>query len=73
MGKNIILPNSIAQKFVQEKKKKNRKLDFVLFYDLNIKTRKAFKSCEKEFARSPKRTIGYYKRSDMLRYLYTIL
>ena len=73
MGKNIILPNSIAKKFVQEKKKKNRKLDFVLFYDLNIKTRKAFKSCEKEFARSPKRTIGYYKRSDMLRYLYTIL
>jgi len=73
LGRNLILPNSIAKKYVLERKKKNRKLDFVLFYDLNIKTKKAYRSCEKEFVGSPKRTIRYYKRSDMLRYLYTIL
>ncbi len=72
LGKKIILPNSIARKYLQERKKKSRELDFVLFYDLNIKSRQAFKNSEKEFSRTYRRNIAYYRKRDMLRYLSTI-
>lgn len=73
LGKRVVLPNSIAKKFAQERKNKNRELDFVLFYDLNLKTRKAYKSTENQFAKSNKRNITYYLKQDMLRYLSTML
>ena len=70
-GKKMLYPNSFAKKYVWERKRNNRQLDFVLFYDLNIRTRKAYKSTEKEFIKSYKRRLVYYKRMDMLRYLGT--
>lgn len=73
LGKKVVLPNSIAKKFAEERKKNNRVLDFVLFYDLDLKTRKAYKSTEIQFAKSYKRNIAYYRKRDMLRYLSTIL
>jgi len=73
LGKRLILPNSIAKKFAQERKNKNRELDFVLFYDLDLKTRKAYKSTEIQFAKSNKRKITYYLKQDMVRYLSTML
>jgi hypothetical protein len=73
LGKKVVLPNSVVKKFAHERYKENRQLDFVLFYDLNLKTRKAYKSTEDEFAKSFKRNIAYYRKSDMLRYLSTIL
>ncbi|GAA0716883.1 hypothetical protein GCM10008905_01890 [Clostridium malenominatum] len=73
LGKKIVFPNSVVKKFAQERQKENRELDFVLFYDLDIKTRKAYKSSEDEFAKSYKRNIAYYKKRDMLRYLSTIV
>lgn len=73
LGKKVVLPNSIAKKFSEERKKKNRILDFVLFYDLDIKTRKAYKSTEIQFSKSHKRNFAYYRKRDMLRYLSTIL
>jgi hypothetical protein len=73
LGKKVVLPNSIVKKFAEERKKKNRILDFVLFYDLDIKTRKAHKSTEIQFAKSYKRNFAYYRKRDMLRYLSTIL
>ena len=73
LGKKIVLPNSVAKKFAQERQKDNRELDFILFYDLDIKTKKAYKSSEDEFAKSYKRNIAYYKKIDMLRYISTIV
>jgi hypothetical protein len=73
LGKKIVYPNSIAKKFAQERKKKNGELDFVLFYDLDLKTRKAHKSSAIQFTKSYKRNIAYYKKRDMLRYLSTII
>jgi hypothetical protein len=73
LGKKVVLPNSIAKKFAEERKKKDRILDFVLFYDLDIKTRKAYKSTEIQFAKSYKRNFAYYRKRDMLKYLATIL
>lgn len=72
-GKRIIFPNNIAWKYSKEKKKSNRELEFVLFYDLNVKTKKAFENTETEFSKSYKRSIAYYRRRDLLRYLTTIL
>lgn len=73
MGKKVVLPNSVVRKFAIERQNEDRDLDFVLFYDLDIKTKKAFKSTEAEFAKSYKRNIAYYRKKDMLRYLSTIL
>jgi len=73
LGKKVILPNTIAKKFAQERKNKNRELDFVLFYDLDLKTRKAYKSTEIQFVKSNKRNITYYLKRDMIRYLSTML
>jgi hypothetical protein len=73
LGKKTIFPNSIAQKFTLERRRANRELDFVLFYDLDIKTRKAFKSNESGFARSSKRSIVYYKKIDLFRYISTTI
>jgi len=73
LGKRVLLPNSIAKKFAQERKNINRELDFVLFYDLDLKTRKAYKSTEIQFAKSNKRNITYYLKQDMVRYLSTML
>jgi len=73
LGKKVILPNSIAKKFAQERKNKNSELDFVLFYDLDLKTRKAYKSTEIQFVKSNKRNITYYLKRDMIGYLSTML
>jgi hypothetical protein len=73
MGKEIVFPNSVIKKFAQERQNEDRELDFVLFYDLDLKTRKAYKSNEVELAKSYKRNIAHYKKRDMLRYLSTIL
>lgn len=73
LGKKIVIPNSVVKKFAHERQKENRELDFVLFYDLDIRTKKAYKSTETEFAMSYKRNIAYYRKKDMLRYLSTIL
>lgn len=73
LGRKIVYPNSVVKKFAHERQKENRELDFVLFYDLNLKTRKAHKSTEIEFAKSYKRSIANYRKKDMLRYLSTIL
>jgi hypothetical protein len=73
LGKKIVLPNSVVKKFSQDRHKENRKLDFVLFYDLSLKTRKAFKSTEEEFSKSYKRNLAYYRKTDMFRYLSTII
>ena len=73
LGKRVILPNSIAEKFAKERKNKHRELDFVLFYDLDLKTKKAYKSTEVQFAKSNKRNITYYLKQDMIRYLSTML
>ena len=73
LGKKMIFPNSIAKKFTLERKSVNRELDFVLFYDLDIKTRKAFKSNESGFSRSSRRSIVYYKKIDLFRYISTTL
>ncbi|MDQ2087531.1 YiiX/YebB-like N1pC/P60 family cysteine hydrolase [Herbivorax sp. ANBcel31] len=72
-GKKIIFPNNVALKYSKERKKGNRELDFVLFYDLNIKSKKAFENTEAEFSKSYKRSLAYYRRRDLLRYLRTIL
>jgi len=72
LGKKVLLPSSIVKKFVRERKRKNKQLDFVLFYDLDIHTKKAFRSSEKEFIKSFRRNISYYKRLDILRYITTI-
>lgn len=73
LGRMVVLPNSVVKKFAHERKKENKELDFVLFYDLDLRTRKAHKSTEIQFAKSYKRSIAYYRRKDMLRYLSTIL
>ena len=73
LDKKIVYPNSVVKKFAHERQKENRELDFVLFYDLDLKTRKASKSTEIEFAKSHKRNIAYYRKRDMLRYLSTII
>lgn len=73
LGKKVILPNSVAKKFAQERKNKSRELDFVLFYDLDLKTKKAYKSTELQFVKSHRRNIVYYLKQDMVRYLSTIL
>jgi uncharacterized protein YycO len=73
LGKKIVLPNSVVKKFARERELQKRELDFILFYDLDLKTRKAYKSTELEFAKSYKRNISYYRKLDMLRYLSTIL
>jgi hypothetical protein len=73
LGKKILYPNSIAKKFAQERKKKNSQLDFVLFYDLDLNTRKAYRSTAIQFAKSHKRNMAYYRKRDMLKYLSTIL
>ncbi|MBC8060033.1 MAG: hypothetical protein H7Y18_05140 [Clostridiaceae bacterium] len=73
LGKKVVLPNSIAKKFAQERKSKNRELDFVLFYDLDLNTRKAHRSTEIQFVESNKRNITYYLKRDMIKYLSTIL
>jgi hypothetical protein len=73
LGKKVVFPNGVAKKFAHERRKESRELDFVLFYDLDIKTRKAYKSTELGFAKSHKRSIAYYRKMDMLRYLFTIL
>lgn len=73
LGKKVVLPNSIAKKFAEERKNKNRELDFVLFYDLDLKTRKAYKSTEIQFVKSNKRNITYYLKRDMIGYLSTML
>lgn len=72
-GKKVVLPNSIAKKYTLERNKENRELDFVLFYDLNVRSKKAYESTESEFTNSYKRNIKYYRKRDMLRYLSTIL
>lgn len=73
LGKKVILPNSIAKKFAEERKNKNRELDFVLFYDLDLKTRKSYKSTEIQFVKSNNRNISYYLKRDMIGYLSTML
>ncbi len=73
LGRSIVFPNSVVKKFAQERKKENKELDFVLFYDLDLKTRKAHKSTEFQFAKSYKRNISYYRKRDILKYVSTIL
>lgn len=73
LNRKIVYPNSVVKKFAHERNKVNRELDFVLFYDLNLKTRKAYESTEIEFAKSYKRSIANYRKWDMLRYLSTII
>jgi Permuted papain-like amidase enzyme, YaeF/YiiX, C92 family len=73
LDRKIVFPNSVVKKFAHERQKANRELDFVLFYDLDLKTRKAYKSNEIEFAKSYKRNIANYRKGDMLRYLSTLL
>lgn len=73
LGKKIVFPNSVVKKFAHERLKEDRELDFVLFYDLDIRTKKAFKSTEIEFANSYKRSLAYYRRMDILRYLSTLV
>jgi hypothetical protein len=73
LNRKIVYPNSVVKKFAHEREKENRQLDFVLFYDLDLKTKKSYKSTEIEYAKSYKRNIAYYRRRDMLRYLSTML
>jgi hypothetical protein len=73
LNRKIVYPNSVVKKFAHEREKENRQLDFVLFYDLDLKTKKSYKSTEIEYAKSYKRNIAYYRKRDMLRYLSTIL
>jgi hypothetical protein len=73
LNRKIVYPNSVVKKFAHERQKENRELDFVLFYDLDLKTKKAYESTEIEFAKSYKRNFAYYRKIDMLRYLSTIL
>lgn len=73
LNRKIVYPNSVVKKFSHERQKENRELDFVLFYDLDLKTKKAYESTEIEFAKSYKRNFAYYRKIDMLRYLSTIL
>ncbi|MDP4144078.1 MAG: YiiX/YebB-like N1pC/P60 family cysteine hydrolase [Bacillota bacterium] len=73
LGKKVLLPNSIAHKFAKERRNNNRELDFVLFYDLDLNTRKAFKNSEIQFVRSSRRNVTYYLKRDMIGYLSTML
>lgn len=73
LGKKIILPNSIAKKYAKERFHKFRQFDFVLFFDLDINSKKAFKSTEIEFCSSYKRNISFYRKRDILKHLSTII
>lgn len=72
-GRWLLLPNGIAEKYSRERKTKQHQLEFVLFYDLSIKSLKAFRSTEKEFSKTPMRDIRYYRKRDIIRYLSTIV
>ncbi len=67
-GKKVVLPNHIAKKFANERIKKNKELNLVLFYDYDPKTKRVRKSTEKEFAESSKRGLAYYRRAEILKY-----
>ena len=73
LGKIVVFPNSIAKKYEKERQSSKRELDFVLFYDLDLNSRKAIKSTEEEFFMTYKRNILYYRNKNILRYLSTIV
>jgi hypothetical protein len=73
LGKKIFYPNNIAHKYAIEYKNSKRELDFVLFYDLDIESKKAIKSNEIEFLKSYKRNISFYYKKNIIKYLYTTI
>ncbi|MCP4688168.1 MAG: hypothetical protein GY859_08965 [Desulfobacterales bacterium] len=52
MGRPLLTPLSIARKFATEQGRADRRLDFVLFLDADLKTRRSRFSSEEEFRES---------------------
>lgn len=55
-GREMVIPNAVIEKYVNEAGKDTRELDFVYFLDASEETQKAFPSTEAEFIKTSTRS-----------------